>query len=85
VYWITLVVISHMIPQMTVAPFRYSAFAFMFAGLVNIRIQSRHCNDFTLTFIMIDIATHLNKKTRGRFVSNTLYGSHDVYVLFPVK
>src|SRR4030042_5625359 len=64
---------------MTITPFRDPAPAFMFAGLVNSRIQSRHGNDFAGTFKLIDVATHLNKKIGGGFVPDTLYGSHKVY------
>jgi hypothetical protein len=41
---------------MTVTPFCYPAFAFMFTGLVNSRIQSRHGNDFAGTFKLIDVS-----------------------------
>jgi len=79
VYWITLS--CHQPddpPQMTVTPVSLSAFAFMFTGLINSRIQSRHSNDFPGTFKLIDIATHLNEKVGGSFVPRYLYGSHDV-------
>ena len=59
--------------QVTVAPFRYPPPAFMFAGLVNSRVQSRHSNDFTGTFKLIDVATHLHKKIGGSFVSDAFY------------
>jgi len=62
---------------MTVTPFCYPAFAFMFTGLVNSRIQSRHGNDFAGTFKLIDVATHLNEKIGGSFVSDTFYGRKD--------
>lgn len=57
---------------MTITPLRDPALAFMFTGLVNSRIQSRHGNDFAGTFKLIDVATHLNKKIGGGFVPDTL-------------
>jgi hypothetical protein len=53
---------------MPIAPFRYPAFASMFTGLVSSRIQSRHGNDFAGTFMLIDVATHLNEKIGGAFI-----------------
>src|SRR5450756_203258 len=67
---------------MTITPLRDPALAILLTGLVNSRIQSRHGNDFAGTFKLIDVAAHLNKKSGGGFLPDTLEGSHKVYFFF---